>query len=67
MSSKLRLAGDFDFRQLAKLTPGFVGADLQSLTVSFLSNGVIRSCVVFYTLFFAPLFAPSFFPRVSRI
>lgn len=32
MSSKLRLAGDFDFRQLAKLTPGFVGADLQSLT-----------------------------------
>ncbi|KAJ1542143.1 hypothetical protein HK405_010185 [Cladochytrium tenue] len=30
--SKIRLSGDFDFVQLAKLTPGFVGADLQALT-----------------------------------
>ncbi|KAI9341284.1 P-loop containing nucleoside triphosphate hydrolase protein [Zopfochytrium polystomum] len=32
MCAKLRLSGDFDFQQLAKLTPGFVGADLQALT-----------------------------------
>lgn len=29
---KLRLSGDFDFRDLAKKTPGFVGADLSALT-----------------------------------
>ncbi|KXS21988.1 AAA-domain-containing protein [Gonapodya prolifera JEL478] len=29
--SKLRLTGDIDFVQLAKLTPGFVGADLGAL------------------------------------
>lgn len=32
LSQKLRLAGDFDFRSLAKQTPGFVGADLGALT-----------------------------------
>ncbi|KAG8858272.1 hypothetical protein FRB96_005402 [Tulasnella sp. 330] len=31
-SAKLRLAGDLDFRALAKATPGFVGADLSALT-----------------------------------
>lgn len=31
-SSKLRLEGDFDFTALAKATPGYVGADLASLT-----------------------------------
>ncbi|GAA97291.1 hypothetical protein E5Q_03969 [Mixia osmundae IAM 14324] len=31
VSSKLRLAGDFDFRALAKSTPGYVGADLEAL------------------------------------
>ncbi|KAF3907228.1 Paraplegin [Dactylellina cionopaga] len=34
LSDKLRLSGDFDFRRLAKLTPGFVGADLSSLTTA---------------------------------
>ncbi|KAJ1915691.1 Ribosome biogenesis ATPase rix7 [Tieghemiomyces parasiticus] len=29
---KLRLAGDFDFKDLAKKTPGYVGADLNALT-----------------------------------
>lgn len=29
--SKLRLEGNFDYKRLAKLTPGFVGADLQGL------------------------------------
>jgi ribosome biogenesis ATPase len=29
--SKLRLSGDIDFRALARVTPGFVGADLQAL------------------------------------
>ena len=31
-SSKMRLAGDFDFKALAKATPGYVGADLGALT-----------------------------------
>ncbi|KAF7730849.1 hypothetical protein EC973_001367 [Apophysomyces ossiformis] len=31
LSSKLRLEGDFDFAELAKATPGYVGADLQAL------------------------------------
>lgn len=31
-ASKLRLAGDFDLRALAKATPGYVGADLAALT-----------------------------------
>jgi ribosome biogenesis ATPase len=31
-SSKLRLEGNFDFAALAKATPGYVGADLSSLT-----------------------------------
>jgi ribosome biogenesis ATPase len=29
---KLKLQGDFDFKKIAKLTPGFVGADIQALT-----------------------------------
>ncbi|KAF7312163.1 hypothetical protein MIND_00229000 [Mycena indigotica] len=32
LSSKLKLAGDFDFAALAKATPGYVGADLAALT-----------------------------------
>ncbi|KAG9402488.1 hypothetical protein AC1031_007101 [Aphanomyces cochlioides] len=32
LASKMRLAGDMDFQELARLTPGFVGADLVSLT-----------------------------------
>lgn len=32
MCSKLRLEGNFDFKLLAKKTPGFVGADLGALT-----------------------------------
>ncbi|KAI8874777.1 AAA-domain-containing protein [Backusella circina FSU 941] len=31
LASKLRLEGDFDFAELAKGTPGYVGADLQAL------------------------------------
>ncbi|EWC45749.1 hypothetical protein DRE_05086 [Drechslerella stenobrocha 248] len=34
LSNKLKLSGEFDFRRLAKLTPGFVGADLSSLTTA---------------------------------
>ena len=34
LSKKLRLAGDFDFRKLARMTPGFVGADLTALTAA---------------------------------
>ncbi|EPS93528.1 hypothetical protein FOMPIDRAFT_1055889 [Fomitopsis schrenkii] len=32
LCSKLRLEGDFDYTALAKLTPGYVGADLTALT-----------------------------------
>lgn len=32
MASKMTLGGDVDFQQIAKNTPGFVGADLSSLT-----------------------------------
>jgi len=32
LCKKLRVSGDFDYKKLAKMTPGFVGADLQSLT-----------------------------------
>jgi ribosome biogenesis ATPase len=34
LCKKLRLSGDFDFKKLAKLTPGYVGADLQALTAA---------------------------------
>lgn len=34
LSKKLRLSGDFDFRSLAKQTPGYVGADLTALTAT---------------------------------
>ncbi|KAJ1650757.1 Ribosome biogenesis ATPase rix7 [Dispira simplex] len=32
LCAKLRVAGDFDFRDLARKTPGYVGADLSALT-----------------------------------
>ena len=32
LCSKLRLEGNFDFTSLAKVTPGYVGADLAALT-----------------------------------
>ncbi|RIA99505.1 P-loop containing nucleoside triphosphate hydrolase protein [Glomus cerebriforme] len=34
ISSKLKLSGDFDYKTLAKLTPGYVGADLNALTTA---------------------------------
>ncbi|PWN97817.1 AAA-domain-containing protein [Tilletiopsis washingtonensis] len=34
LSASLRLEGDFDFRALAKATPGYVGADLVALTAA---------------------------------
>jgi len=34
LCKKLRLSGDFDYTILAKMTPGYVGADLQSLTAA---------------------------------
>jgi ribosome biogenesis ATPase len=32
MARNLRLSGDFDFGKLAKMSPGYVGADLKALT-----------------------------------
>ena len=42
MSRRLRLSGDFDFHAIAKLTPGFVGADLAALTKEAAAIAVTR-------------------------
>lgn len=34
LCKRLRLSGDFNFKALAKMTPGFVGADLQALVTA---------------------------------
>ncbi|CAB4423522.1 unnamed protein product [Rhizophagus irregularis] len=47
ISSKLRLSGDFDYKALAKLTPGYVGADLNALTTA---AGVIAVKRIFTNL-----------------
>ncbi|KAI9224516.1 P-loop containing nucleoside triphosphate hydrolase protein [Blastocladiella britannica] len=47
LSSKLRLSGDFDFREIAKLTPGYVGADLTALTAE---AGLLAVKRIFETL-----------------
>lgn len=47
LSKKLRLSGNFDFRKLAKMTPGFVGADLNALTAA---AGVCAIKRIFHTL-----------------
>lgn len=39
---KLKLPGDFDYRQLARLTPGYVGADLMALCREAAMNAVNR-------------------------
>jgi ribosome biogenesis ATPase len=47
ITAKLRLAGDFEFDKMAKLTPGYVGADLMALTTA---AGVIALNRIFGTL-----------------
>ncbi|GAQ84687.1 AAA-type ATPase family protein [Klebsormidium nitens] len=42
IAGKLRLQGDFDFKKIAKKTPGFVGADLQALTTEAAAVAVKR-------------------------
>lgn len=42
IAGKLRLHGDFDFKKIAKKTPGFVGADLQALTTEAAAVAVKR-------------------------
>jgi ribosome biogenesis ATPase len=53
ISSKLRLSGDFDYKALAKLTPGYVGADLNALTTA---AGVIAVKRIFTNLSECPKF-----------
>lgn len=43
MSKGIRLAGDLDLPLLARLTPGFVGADLSALTKEAALNAVTRA------------------------
>ncbi|KDN37994.1 AAA-domain-containing protein [Tilletiaria anomala UBC 951] len=47
LASHLRLSGDFEFRELAKATPGFVGADLTALTST---AGIVAVKRIFQTL-----------------
>lgn len=42
ISKKLRLAGDFDFTLMARETPGYVGADLQSISKEAASIAINR-------------------------
>ncbi|KAJ7052490.1 P-loop containing nucleoside triphosphate hydrolase protein [Mycena amicta] len=56
LSSKLKLAGDFDFAALAKATPGYVGADLAALTGA---AGVIAVKRIFKLLSDGTLMNPS--------
>jgi len=32
MTKTMKLSGEFDFEEIAKLTPGFVGADINAVT-----------------------------------
>ncbi|KAJ2793244.1 Ribosome biogenesis ATPase rix7, partial [Coemansia guatemalensis] len=47
LCQRLRLSGDFDIKELAKRTPGYVGADLNALTTAAGMNAVKR---IFHTL-----------------
>ncbi len=47
LARRLRLAGDFDFDRIARMTPGFVGADLAALTKEAAAIAVTR---IFATL-----------------
>ncbi|CAM9142566.1 unnamed protein product [Discosporangium mesarthrocarpum] len=47
MTSKMTIGGDVDFHQVAKKTPGYVGADLSSLTKEAAVNAINR---IFRTL-----------------
>ncbi|KTW31997.1 uncharacterized protein T551_00679 [Pneumocystis jirovecii RU7] len=44
---KLRLSGDFDYKKLAKMTPGYVGADLNSLATA---SGIVAIKRIFKLL-----------------
>jgi len=42
LAKSLKLSGDFDFRTIAKLTPGYVGADLHAITKEAATNAISR-------------------------
>ena len=54
-SSKLRLEGNFDFAALAKATPGYVGADLASLTGA---AGIVAVKRIFHELSMGSIMLP---------
>jgi len=64
LSAKLRLVGDFDFKTLAKSTPGYVGADLAALTGA---AGVIAVQRIFDALSNGTLTLPSEPPAVGEV
>ncbi|OMJ29686.1 putative AAA domain-containing protein [Smittium culicis] len=48
LGSKLRLQGDVDYKNLAKITPGYVGADLMALTTAAGMSAVRRIFKLMY-------------------
>lgn len=46
LTANLTLASDFDYQKIAKHTPGYVGADLLSLTREAAMVAVNRYCIV---------------------
>ncbi|OMJ20056.1 putative AAA domain-containing protein [Smittium culicis] len=48
LGSKLRLQGDVDYKKLAKITPGYVGADLMALTTAAGMSAVRRIFKLMY-------------------
>ena len=60
---RLRLAGGFDFERVARLTPGFVGADLAALTKEAAACAVAR---IFSSLERSPAAPPSFQAHVPQ-
>jgi ribosome biogenesis ATPase len=64
LCAKLRLEGDFDFKSLAKATPGYVGADLTALTGA---AGVIAVKRIFKQLSEGTLILPSVYTPVQEM
>ncbi|PWW80317.1 AAA-domain-containing protein [Tuber magnatum] len=49
LCERLRLSGDFDFKNFAKTTPGLVGADLSALVIGAVTVAMRRICEILKT------------------
>lgn len=57
---EMRLSSDVDLRQVARLTPGFVGADLQALTREAALSAVNRQAAILILTLLIILFTESY-------